>query len=231
MDIPRSILLASETYGSSLCYRGVVMDSSNSDSPGTGAWSPQYPGHKRKRKKKAGPVRPTKGLNQEDLELFLTCLNTLDAGDGAALAKLRSRLAQSGLLAAAEEIPAAWMERARRAYRGLRALIVADNGGSADVSALQDLARLTSEATLRPGIAPDGTTWLEPADKGLGGVVDRLLAFAVRARFENHWPRFKICADPACRRVFHDASRSLGGRWCSSRCGNRVRSRTRRPRR
>ncbi len=169
-------------------------------------------------------MRPTKGLNPEDLELFMTCLNALDTGGDTALAGLRAGLAKRGFVAAAEEIPAAWTRRARQAGAGLRALIAADAGGSADVPALQGLSRLTSEARIRPGFAPDGASWLEPSAEGLDGVVDRLLAIAVRARFENLWPRIKICGDPACRRVFYDESRNLGARWCSPRCGNRHRS-------
>lgn len=213
------------TTGSVICYRGAVTRSANPADPDFDTESAVYPWRKPKRKKREGPVRPTKGPNPEDLELFLTCLNTLDAGGGTAFASLRACLAKLGLLAAGEEFPAAWTARARRAGTALRALIVADAGGPVDEPALQELSRLASEATIRPGFAPDATTWLEPAAKGLDGVVDRLLAFVARARFENRWPRVKICGDPACRHVFYDASRNLVGRWCSSRCGNRLRSR------
>lgn len=164
----------------------------------------------RKPKRREGPVRPTKGLSAEDQEVFLAFLNDPLSGP-------------------TEEIPADRLEEARRIRKGLCALIAADSGVAIDGEALAELDRLAPKAKMRLGAG--GLTALEPVSDGFDGVVERLFAIAVRARFENHWPRFKLCSDATCRRAFYDASRSLIGRWCSARCRDRHSTRLYRRRR
>ncbi len=185
------------------------------------------------RKKREGPIRPTAGPPAEDLELFVTFMNAA-SGDATALQsprRLGDWLTKHGLTAADEEISASGLEQARKACAGLRALIAAGTGAAADEDALRELARLTPKATLCPRFSTDGATWLEPASAGLDGLLERLFAIAVQARFESRWPRFKICADGACGRVFYDASRNLNALWCSPRCRSRRSSRYYRQRR
>ncbi len=168
--------------------------------------------------RREGPVRPTKGPPLEDLELFLAFMNAVGPGGDAALASPRDLddwLVERGLGAADEEISAADLARARKVCAGLRALIAVGAGAPADADALRELVRLTLAATVHPRFNADGSTWLEPASGGLDGVVDRLFAIAARARFENHWPRLKICIATGCGRVFYDESRNLHARWCS----------------
>jgi len=159
-----------------------------------------YPTRKpRKAKRKEGPVRPTKGLSAEDREVFLAFLNNPPSGP--------------------PEVPVERCEEARKVCKGLRALIVADSGTPPDGEALTELELLAPKAKMRLGAG--GSTTLLPVSDGFDGLVERLFTIAVRARFENHWPRFKLCFDATCRRAFYDGSRNLGGRWCSSRCKDR----------
>lgn len=151
----------------------------------------------RKAKKREGRVRPTKGLPAEDREVFLAFLNDSLSGP-------------------TEEVPADRLEEARRVSKGFRALIAADSRMPFDAGDVQDLRRRAPNVRVRLGA--DGSTSLEPCSDGFDGLVERLFAVAARARFENFWPRFKLCVDPTCRRVFYDGSRSLNGRWCSARC-------------
>lgn len=192
-----------------------------------------YPGMKKRRPKRVGPVRPTKGPPAEDLELFLAFLNATDSGSGTGeLASSRSLLdwlVKRGLASADEEIPATRLEQAREACAALRALIAEDAGAPADANALEKLHRLKPATTIH--LASGGLSRLVPTSDGLDGVIERLFAIAIRSRFENLWPRFKICTDPDCRRVYYDESRNLRARWCSPRCGNRYYTRDYRRRR
>lgn len=191
-----------------------------------------YPMRK-KRSKRVGPVRPTKGPPAEDLELFLAFLNAVDSGSGtgelATPRGLLDWLMKRGLASTDEEISATQLERAREACVGLRALIAEDAGAPADAGALEKLHRLTPATTIHLGSS--GLSRLVPTSSGVDGVIERLFAIAIRSRFENLWPRFKICTDPTCRRVYYDESRNLRARWCSPRCGNRYYTRDYRRRR
>jgi predicted RNA-binding Zn ribbon-like protein len=64
-------------------------------------------------------------------------------------------------------------------------------------------------APIRARFLADGSTRLEPCSSGFTGVVVRFVATVARARLNNRWPRLKICADDACRRVFYDESRAI----------------------
>ena len=170
-------------------------------------------------------MRSTKGPPPEDLELLLALVNAVDFGAGsgelASPRALSGWLTERGLGSQDEEVAAAGHDRAKTACAGLRALVATGHGAGGDADALEGLNHLTAMASIRAHFAADGTTRLEPTSDGLDGVVERVFAIVARARLENLWPRFKICADETCRRVFYDESRNLGARWCSLRCGNR----------
>jgi predicted RNA-binding Zn ribbon-like protein len=63
------------------------------------------------------------------------------------------------------------------------------------------------------------STWREFAVRELAGSFVSLLRL-------SHPPRIKVCANPGCRRAFHDATKSRTRLWCdSSTCGNLMRVR------
>jgi predicted RNA-binding Zn ribbon-like protein len=68
------------------------------------------------------------------------------------------------------------------------------------------------------------TTWHEVATRELAGSFVSLLR-------RSHPTRIKVCANPDCRRAFHDATKSRTRRWCdSATCGNLIRVRRHRAR-
>lgn len=177
----------------------------------------------KKRKRRPGPVSPTKGPPAGDQELFLTLLNAVVPGGEVdfSTGSLGHWLIQRGLLAEDEEVSSDALVRLRKTCHGLRALIAASTGARVETKAVAELVRLTPPALLQPRLGTDGSTWLAPSSDGVDGVVERLFAIATVARLENCWPRFKICIDGSCGRVFYDESRNLRARWCSARCKNR----------
>jgi hypothetical protein len=192
-----------------------------------------YPADMRPEPRQGKPPT-TPGLSTEDLELLLAFTNAVSFGEGTgelgSSRAFRTWLAQRGLLAEEEQVADDELDRARQACTGFRALIAA-TGGSYDEDALERLDRLAMAAPIRARFLADGSTRLEPCSSGFTGVVERFVATVARARLNNLWPRLKICADDACRRVFYDESRNLCRRWCSQRCSSRQSTKSYRRRR
>ena len=88
------------------------------------------------------------------------------------------------------------------------------------------LARIAGTAKCRLRYDESGPSGFEAAEPIIEGAVGAILAAYVVARAMADWPHFKLCAREGCGRAFYDASRSRTGRWCTKRCGNRVRGAT-----
>jgi len=129
---------------------------------------------------------------------------------------LRRWLLAHGLIETTTPVSAADLRRALDVREGLRALLAAHNGAPLDREAMARLEAAAGRATLRPGIAPDGTPVLVPARRCRRGT----------------WSRLKARADEDCRWAFYDHSKNRSGRWCSIRtCGNQHKARALRERR
>ncbi|MGH8917059.1 MAG: CGNR zinc finger domain-containing protein [Actinomycetes bacterium] len=63
-------------------------------------------------------------------------------------------------------------------------------------------------------------------DDGAGGAIAALAAAVHQAVLTGTWTRLKSCANPGCRWLFYDVSRSRTARWCSMRgCGSVAKAR------
>ena len=78
---------------------------------------------------------------------------------------------------------------------------------------------------MRLRIDIDGTVRYEPASNGLDAALEAVLEAVVAARHQGLWQDFKACAAPDCGRVFYDTRRGRPTRWCTNRCGDRIRGR------
>jgi predicted RNA-binding Zn ribbon-like protein len=110
---------------------------------------------------------------------------------------------------------------------GLRGLLLAHNGGSAqrDVGVLNEMAE---DALLRVRFDDEGAPGLLPAGSGtaVGGVTARLLVAAVGAFSEGTWRRLKACRNEGCLWAFYDGSKNRSGSWCTMDvCGSRAKMR------
>ena len=123
----------------------------------------------------------------------------------------------------ATQLTEADVEHAREAREALTALIGGNNGFDVSAAALERLDRAAAKALLRVRFETGSTGRLEPAAGGLDGALGRFLAILMQARSDGLWPRFKICANGACRKAFYDYSTNRSGRWCnSSRCRSAI---------
>lgn len=135
-------------------------------------------------------------------------------------------LSRRGLLAAGTRLTPEDRGQAVSARGALRSLLAANNGGSVERGAVDRLDELIADARFQLRFDADGSGRFEPVDQGLVGALGKLLEFAVAAQIAGHWPRFKACADPGCGAAFFDATPNLRIKWCSKRCGDRIRARS-----
>lgn len=71
----------------------------------------------------------------------------------------------------------------------------------------------------------DGTTRLERVSRDFDDALGTLLGFVHEAQSAGTWPRFKACASGECRAAFYDFSKGRLGKWCTKRCGDKIRAR------
>jgi predicted RNA-binding Zn ribbon-like protein len=172
-----------------------------------------------------------------DLKLVQGFINTLDLEDEINdlpdAESLTRWLVHYGLMAPGETVGNADYEQAIRVREALRAVLVANNGGPLDRSAVDTLnsAAKTAELLVRFD-ADSGTARLVPVRGGIDGALGRLLAIVERAQADGTWERFKGCPDEDCHWAFYDWSKNRSATWCSMEvCGNRAKARAYRERR
>ncbi len=139
-------------------------------------------------------------------------------------------LSRRGLLPADVELSEHDRERALEVRWALRALLAAKIRGELDAEAAARLERAAGEARCRPIYDDGGPVGLSAADPSLDSALGAVLAAFVVARATVYWPHFRLCALTGFRRAFYDAARSRTGKWCTKRCGNRMRMATYRSR-
>lgn len=162
----------------------------------------------------------------EAIQAFLNTSPTWDEEDALRTPRdLANLLARHGLLADGTELDADDLERARRIRHGLRTLLLAHTGGEIDAEAIADLDRAAAGAQPRLRFDADGGSRLATAGRDFDEALGTLLGRVHEARCSGQWRSLKLCANDRCRKTFFDFTKSHTGRWCTRRCGERVRAR------
>ncbi len=158
-----------------------------------------------------------------ELEVFRSFLNTGGAREElGSVEQLESWLAARQLLPAGLELTAKSRRRALAVRDGLRAVLALPRGARPDPRLVTELGQTLGGLRFELLLDAAGRPRFEPvADQGLDAPIATLMAIA--ARCVESWPRFKVCG--ACDRFFYDASSRRNAKWCSKRCGDRVRAR------
>jgi predicted RNA-binding Zn ribbon-like protein len=164
------------------------------------------------------------------LELVQAFINTVDLEDQReeliTPEHLRSWLVARDLIDSAEPLGEADLRRAIAFREALRALLLANNDGIIDATAVEALNRSAEQAGLLVCFGPTGQAQLEPAAAGLDGTIGQLLAIMYAATVEGRWARLKACRNDSCRWAFYDASKNRSGAWCAmALCGSRSKAR------
>jgi predicted RNA-binding Zn ribbon-like protein len=124
-------------------------------------------------------------------------------------------------VAADHEVTEADVERLRELREGLRALVVANQGGEPGPGALR---AFSAGAELSVVVDDSGRTSLEPRRGGVDGAVATLLGILHEAQLSGDWARMKGCRQ--CEYAFFDRSKNRSATWCAmSICGNRTKNR------
>ena len=108
--------------------------------------------------------------------------------------------------------------------RGLRSLILASRDDEVDAGALDRLAAAAAGGRLALRFKNSVPVGFTPASRNVADALAWLAATVLTARLDGTWQRLRICAGNRCGRAFYDASKSITGRWCSTRCGERTRA-------
>ncbi|GII54520.1 hypothetical protein Pth03_29090 [Planotetraspora thailandica] len=151
--------------------------------------------------------------------------NTVDAEEGTDIitspSELTDWLREQGL--PHDGVDAATHRRAITLRTGLRARLLATNGGGPDVRAIEEAQAVLDALPLRVVLRAGGEPG-EPLD-GSGPLAAIGTAWALVVA-GGEWLRLKQCPDHSCEWVFWDSTRSRTRRWCTMRvCGNRAKSR------
>ena len=140
--------------------------------------------------------------------------------------RLARWLTRHTLLPASAKLTEDDRKRAIDVREGIRALVRLNVGGKIDARTLERLDSAISRARFQLRFDPDATFRFEPATPGIEDALAKLLEIVVvESRFAGLWPRLKPCANPGCGRAFYDASKSRTGRWCTKRCGDKIKAR------
>ncbi|MCP3963706.1 MAG: hypothetical protein GY719_38205 [bacterium] len=136
-----------------------------------------------------------------------------------------------GLLSRRCELTPADVEQAVSVRSGLEALVRASHGPAPSPEVVEMLDRAAVGAPRRTRITADGGARVEPVDEGFTGAVAHLFRIVALAHRDDHWRRLKLCVREGCGAAFYDFSNGVTGKWCTQRCGNRLKSLTYRKRR
>ena len=181
------------------------------------------PGHSRV----SSPIPAPAGL-----ELIRAFLNTrTPKGDELRSARdLSDWLSRHGLLPAGIELTPSDLERARDARAGLRALLSANSGARLDDAVIARLDRAAVGARAQIRFDRDGGSRFEQLSRDLDDALGTVFGLVHVARCEGEWPAFKLCRAPDCRQAYFDYTKSRNGKWCTKRCGYKVKARAARRR-
>jgi predicted RNA-binding Zn ribbon-like protein len=145
-------------------------------------------------------------------------------------------LVKEGVLTDGRPITGDSLVALRDLRNALRALAAANARGEHPPSGAVDVFNRLSAphaASVRLDVVHgDLVGFVRAHDDGAGGAIAALAAAVHQAVLTGTWTRLKSCANPECRWLFYDRSRSRTARWCSmSGCGSITKSRRYRERR
>jgi predicted RNA-binding Zn ribbon-like protein len=162
------------------------------------------------------------------LRLIQAFVNSAEPGreDFGSAADVREWLLERELIDADARVDDEDVRSVRDAREALRSMLLANNGASPDVAALETVERLVRRSRLTLRFQPDGSAVLAADASGIEGALGTLFAIAFEAIIEGSWRRLKACPDDGCKWAFFDNSRNSSGTWCTmSTCGNRQKAR------
>ncbi len=133
--------------------------------------------------------------------------------------------AHRGLVPAGTELQAPDLQRALALRQGLHGMLAAHRGAEIPTITFDRLDEAIGDTTFQLRFDYDGSVGLESSKRPFDVALAKILETMLWARLEGIWRRLKTCRDIECRRAFFDTTKSLNMKWCTRRCGDRMRGR------
>ena len=141
-------------------------------------------------------------------------------------------LSSRGLLEPGTRLSEADLRRALGVREGLRALLLANNGGVPDRAKVEHLNRALRLPELFVELSATGPPGFAARRRSLDGALALIASAVAVAQIDGSWSRLKACRGDHCGWAFYDHSRNQASSWCSmSVCGGRAKARNYRRRR
>lgn len=141
--------------------------------------------------------------------------------------RLQSRRDAEGWLVGQKHLPeGAELTRAEaQRLRDLRgALRILAGGPAAEHPAARErLQEILGDTRFELDVAAPSKPRMRALGSGMDHLVASWISIFVEAVYTGQWRHLKLC--PFCGRAFYDRSRNHTRKWCTTRCGDRVRSR------
>jgi predicted RNA-binding Zn ribbon-like protein len=171
----------------------------------------------------------------EPLRAVQAFVNTVDSEHGIeeldTPEAVQALLVRLGLLDDGETVSDDDHRRALEVREALRALLLANNGGTVGPEPLATLGAAGRSGGLAVTFTGPGAAELTATAPGTDGALGGLVAIAFTAIASGSWPRLKACRREICQWIFYDRSRNGSSTWCAmSVCGNRTKTRAYRSR-
>ncbi len=168
-----------------------------------------------------------------ELRIVQALINTAAAGreELPSPRALADWLERWGLLSRGSELEAADLEQVREVRSDLEAVVRTGPGRPPAPDVMARLDRAAAAVPIRARFSSDGGARFQPTKRGLGEALARLFEIVVLAHRDRRWQRLKLCRRQGCEAAFYDFSNGLNAKWCSDRCGDRLKSVTYRQRR
>ncbi len=167
----------------------------------------------------------------EIVQAFLNTTPTKKKADELVTPRdLADWMTRNGLLPAEAALTAADLGRARDIRAGLRTVAASHNRYTLNEAQVARLDQASVGARAQVRFDRDGTSRLELISRDIDDALGALLGIVHAARCDGKWLAFKLCGDPKCHRAFFDFTKNASGRWCTRRCGDRMRATTHRRR-
>lgn len=162
-----------------------------------------------------------------DLQIILALVSTVGPGPDVleSTRGLGIWLAKWGLLPSGTELTESDVRRAREVRDGLRRLMWGHSGGKVDPRSIEALDQALAGAGPRLHVDRDGSTRMQLLARTFEEALGSLIGLVHIAQLAGTWPRFKICLDQQCGNAYYDYATNRVSKWCSRRCGNRIRAR------
>ncbi|MEM7583393.1 MAG: CGNR zinc finger domain-containing protein [Acidobacteriota bacterium] len=180
----------------------------------------------RKRKNTARNANPPAAPGELELvRAFVSSRGDERTGDQLASAEgWASWLLAQGLVKPEVTVSEKDRQQAVAAREAIRSMLAVHTGAAPAQDLVQRFMKAAGKARMRLHFDNEGPASFQPASDTPRDILGLLMARVAMGRRGSDWQLIKLCERPGCHHAFFDVSQNHKGKWCTRRCGNRVRT-------